>query len=155
MHIIAPNISVPRQHLIFPLLFSNRYSHPMPLDQNRIAIRILLHRRLQTLPKILLVRRVLDNRYPQAIIVAQVALLAATFGDAFDLLDFFDFEARIRAEVALDDEGYEDGPLRVCVNAAACAAFECGEEERGAGGRFKDLVYVSKEGLMCDMLGTL
>jgi hypothetical protein len=125
----------------------------MPLDQNRIAIRILLHRRLQTLPQILLVRRVLNDWYPQAIIVAQVTLLATTFGDAFDLLDLFDFKARVGTEVALDDEGHEDGPLRVRVDAAACAALEGGEEERGAGGWFENLVYVS-EGSRCDVLGT-
>jgi hypothetical protein len=124
----------------------------MPLDQNRIAIRVLLHRRLQTLPQILFVRRVLDNRYPQAIIVAQIALLAATFGDAFDLLNLFDFEARVQAKVALDDESHEDSPLRVGVDAAAGAALEGGEEERGAGGRFEDLVRVSKESLRWDLM---
>jgi hypothetical protein len=119
----------------------------MPLDQNCIAVRILFHRRLQALPEILLVRRVLDNRNPQTIIVAKIALLAATVGDAFDLLDLFDFEACVGAKVALDNEGHEDSPLRVRVNAAACAALERGEEERGACGGFEDLVKVNNMNL--------
>ena len=83
---------------------------------------------------------VLDNRYPKAIIVAQIALLATALGDAFDLLDLLDLEACVAARIAFDEEGHEHGPLRVRVDAAAGAAFEGGEEEGRAGGGFKDLL---------------
>jgi len=81
------------------------------------------------------VRCILNNRYPQPVVVAQIALFAATLRYAFDLLDRFDLEAGAGAEVALDEEGDEDGPLRVRVDAAAGAAVEGGEEEGRAGGR--------------------
>lgn len=115
----------------------------MPPNQDSIRVRVLLHSLLQTLPQILLVRRVLDNGYPQAIVVAQVALLAAALGDALDLLDLLDLEACVFAEVALHEESDEDRPLRVRVDAAAGAALEGGHEERGAGGGLEDLVKVS------------
>jgi hypothetical protein len=112
----------------------------MPPNQDSIRVRILLHSLLQTLPQILLVRRVLDNGYAQAIVVAKVALLAAALGDALDLLDLLDLEARGGAQVALHEEGDEDGPLRVRVDAAAGAAVEGGHEEGGAGGGLEDLI---------------
>ena len=105
----------------------------MPPNQDSIRVRVLLHSLLQALPQILLVRRVLDDGYPQAIVVAQVALLAAALGDALDLLDLLDLEACIFAEVALHEECHEDRPLRVRVNAAAGAALEGGHEEGCAG----------------------
>jgi hypothetical protein len=85
-------------------------------------------------------RSVLDNRYPQTIVVAQIALLAAALGYAFDLLDFLDLEACIGAEVAFDEECDEDSPLRVRVDAAAGAALECSHEEGRTGGGLEDLV---------------
>jgi hypothetical protein len=56
-------------------------------------------------------------------------LLAAALGDPFDLLDLLDFETGLGSMRGFDEEGYEDRPLGVCVDAAACAAFEGGEEE--------------------------
>ena len=85
-------------------------------------------------------RRVLDDWYPQPIIVPQVALLAAPLWYALDLLDLLDFKASILAEVAFDEKRDEDGPLRVCVNAAAGAALEGSHEEGCAGGGLEDLV---------------
>jgi hypothetical protein len=75
----------------------------MPLDKYRIAIRILLHSCLQTLSQIFLVCSVLDNGYPQAVVVSQVALLATTLWYALYLLNLFDLEACVRSEVALDE----------------------------------------------------
>jgi hypothetical protein len=54
---------------------------------------------------------VLDDGYPQAVVVAQVALLVTTLWYAFDLLNFFDLEACVGAEVTFDEECDEDGPL--------------------------------------------
>lgn len=121
MHIIPPHID------------------PMPPHKHRIRIGILLHRRLQTLRKILLVRRILDNRYPQPVKVAQVADFISPLGYTFDLLDLLDFETGGGPGVALDEEGDEDGPLGVRVDAAAGAALEGCVEEGGAGGGFVDL----------------
>ena len=115
----------------------------MPPNQDSIRVRVLLHSLLQTLSQILLVRRVLDTGYPQSIVVAQVALLAAALGDALDLLDLLNFETCVFAEVALDEECDQHGPLRVRVDAAAGAALEGGHEEWGAGGGLEDLVKVS------------
>jgi hypothetical protein len=96
-------------------------------------------------------RRVLDDRYPQAIVVAQIALLATTLGYAFDLLDLFDFEACVVAEVAFDEESNENGPLGVRVYAAAGAAFEGGHEEGCAGRWFEDLMIYEHDmsGCVC------
>jgi hypothetical protein len=111
----------------------------MSPNQDGVRIGILLHSRLQALPQILFVRRVIDDGYPQTVVVAEVALLSSAFRYAFDLLNFFNLEACVAAEIALDEEGHEDGPLRVRVNAAASAAFEGGEEERRAGGGLENL----------------
>lgn len=78
-------------------------------------------------------RRVLDNRYPQAVVVAQISLLSATLGYTFDLLYFFNLEACVLAKIAFYEESYQNSPLRVGVDAAAGAAFEGGEEEGCAG----------------------
>jgi hypothetical protein len=56
-------------------------------------------------------RRVLDNRYAEAVVVAQVALLPPALRYTFDLLDFFNLETTFFAEVALDQKGNEYGPF--------------------------------------------
>jgi hypothetical protein len=89
------------------------------------------------------VRRVLDDGDPQAVKVAQIADLVAALGNALDLLDLLDLEARVGAEVALDEQRDEDGPLRVRVDAAAGAALEGGVEKGRAGGGFVRLASSS------------
>jgi hypothetical protein len=119
----------------------------MPSDQHRTSIRVLLHRLLQALRQILLMRRVLDNRYRQRVEEAQIAYSAA-FGNPLDLLDARDLEGarggpggRILGLSLFDEERDEDSPLRVRVDAAAGVALaEGGVEERGAGGGFVGLV---------------
>ena len=74
-------------------------------------------------------RRVLDDGYAQTIVVAQVALLPPAFWYALDLFNLLNLEACVFSKVALDEEGDEDGPLRVGVDAAAGAAFKGGHEE--------------------------
>lgn len=83
--------------------------------------------------------RVFDDGDGQSVIVAQVTHLVPPLGYALDLLNLFDLEACVGAEIALDEQGDEDGPLRVRVDAAASAALEGCVEERGAGGWFVDL----------------
>jgi hypothetical protein len=75
-------------------------------------------------------RRILNDGYAQAVIVAEVTLLPSTLRYAFDLFNLFNLEARVFSKVALDKERYKDGPLRVCVDAAAGTAFKGCEEER-------------------------
>jgi hypothetical protein len=55
------------------------------------------------------------------------------------LFNLFNFKARVFPKVTLDEKGYEDGPLRVCVDAAAGAAFKGCEEERRTCRGFEDL----------------
>lgn len=42
----------------------NQHLHSVPPYKNRIRIRVFLHRFLQALSQIFLMRRVLDDRYP-------------------------------------------------------------------------------------------
>ena len=85
-------------------------------------------------------RRILNNRNPQPLKVSQITHLPPPLRNPLDLLDLLDLEARLFAELFLDEEGDEDGPLRVRVDAAAGAALEGRVEEGCAGGRFVDLL---------------
>lgn len=134
------------------------FSHSMTSNQHGISIRVAVHglfksrgqvllsdpTRLINLdgsstiprgrgPRIYLLCRVLDDGDPQGIVISEVAELAPALGDALDLLDVADLEARVRAVVALDQERHEHGPLAVRVDAAAGAALKGGQEERRAG----------------------
>jgi hypothetical protein len=84
--------------------------------------------------------RILDNWNGQFIIISQIPGLAAPLGDALDLLNLLDFKWRRGSEVAFDKKCDEDGPLRVCVDAAACTASEGGVEEGGASRGFVSLL---------------
>lgn len=126
----------------------------MSPDQDRVRIGVLLHRLFQALSQVLLMRRVLDDRYSQPVVVPQIALLAPPLRYAFDLLNLLDLEASVFAEVALDQQCDENRPLRVCVDAAAGAALEGGHEERCAGGGLEDLLTsvqsnISLQGAKC------
>lgn len=124
-------------HIISP------HIHAMPPDEHGVRIRVAVHRLLQELGQVLLVRRVLDDRYPQRVVVSQVALLTEPAPEALDLLDVVDLEdavALFRAGHAvasrrrgLEEQRHKDGPVRVRVDAAAGAALgKGGEEERRA-----------------------
>jgi hypothetical protein len=63
-HICVESIPPPS-----PLNFQSN-SHSMSPNQDCIAIRILLHSCLKTLPQVLLMRRVFNDWYPQAVVVA-------------------------------------------------------------------------------------
>lgn len=64
---------------------------------------------------------------------------------ALDLFNLLNLEARILAELALDEERHKDSPLRVRVYAAAGAPVEGREEERGTSRWFVDLRSRSQE----------
>lgn len=102
--------------------------------QDGIRVRVLVHGGLEELGQVLLMRRVLDDGDAQGIMVAQVADLAQALAKALDLLNVVDLEDA--AALGLEEEGDEDGPVRVGVDAAAgAAAGEGGEEEgRALGG---------------------
>lgn len=85
-------------------------------------------------------RRVLDNRDAQPLKVAEIALFTPALWNSLDLLNLFDLKASVAAKVALDEEGDENGPLRVGVNTAAGATLKGSVEEGCAGGRFVGLV---------------
>jgi len=58
------------------------------------------------------------------------------------LFNLFDFEAGIFAKVSLDDEGYKDSPLRMCMDTAAGTTLESCEKEGCASRRFEGLVWI-------------
>lgn len=105
----------------------------MSPHQNRIRIRILIHRRLQLLRKILLKRRILNNRNPQGIMEPEHAL-SPTARNPLNLLDVADLKAAIGALLALNQQRHEYSPLRVRVDGAQGPALEGGEEQRRAVG---------------------
>lgn len=84
-------------------------------------------------------RCVLNDRYPQLVVVPQVALLAAPLRYALDLLNLLDLEAGAFSKFALNKQRDENGPLRVRVDAAAGAALKGGHEEGCAGRGLKNL----------------
>lgn len=102
--------------------------------QDSIRVRVLLHRSLEILGQVLLMRRVLDNGNAQRIVVPQVAHLTHALAKTFNLLNVVDLEDA--AALCLEEQGDEDGPVGVGVDAAAgAAAGEGGEEEgRALGG---------------------
>lgn len=106
----------------------------MAPHQNSIRIRVLLHSSLKILRQVLLMRRVLNNRNAQRIMIPQVTHFPHALAKALDLLNVVDLEDA--AALCLEEQGDEDGPVGVGVDAAAgAAAGEGGEEEgRALGG---------------------
>lgn len=106
----------------------------MTPHQDGIRIRILLHSSLKILRQVLLMRRVLNNRNTQRIMVSQVTHLPHALAKTFNLLNVVDLEDA--AALCLEEQGDEDGPVGVGVDAATgAAAGEGGEEEgRALGG---------------------
>ena len=100
VHVVSPHVSAFCQHTIAGIQ-PCQHSHPMSPNKNRIRIRVFLHRLLQTLPQILLMRRILNDRYAQPIIVSQIARFATALRYALDLLNLLDFKTRVLAEIAL------------------------------------------------------
>ena len=124
-HVLAPNV------------------HAVPLDQHRARLRPLPDRSLQTILQVLLVRGVLDNRDLHRVEVAQISQFPPALGDfhaarsaAGDSLDLLDLVHREHVLVGallagFTEEGDENRPLRVCVDAAAGVARGEGCEEEG------------------------
>ena len=107
--------------------------HTMPPHEHRIRIRVLLHRGLQVLCQILLMRRILNDRDPQRIMVPQISLLVHASSKPFNLLEVVDLkDFAVLWHGLLQEQGDEDGPLGVRVDAAACAAAGEGGEEEGS-----------------------
>ena len=79
-------------------------------------------------------RGVLDDGDPQSIVISQVALFSHATSEALDLLNVVDLKDLILSRTfSLKQQRYQDSPLRVGVDAAACvAASEGSEEERCA-----------------------
>lgn len=130
----------------------------MSAHKHRVRVRVLLHGLLQILGQVLLVRRVLDDGDAQGVVVAQVARLLVSLAEALDLLNVVNLKdlgvAAGLGALLLEEQGDEDGPLGVRVDAAAgAAAREGGEEERRAlagleGGRGAQVGPVLQGGLL-------
>lgn len=65
----------------------------MPAHQDRVRVRVLIHRRFQTARQILLVRGVFDNGHGERVVIAEHAGLGSAAGEAFDLFDLRYLEA--------------------------------------------------------------
>lgn len=123
VHIVAPDVDA------------------MATNQNSVRIRVFVHGLLKELGQVLLVGRVLNDRDTEGIMIAEVSRLAVTATEALDLLNVVDLEHTVGAFVTgvghgLEDEGNEDSPVRMRVDAASgAAARKGGEEERCALGR--------------------
>lgn len=102
----------------------------MSSDQNRVGVRVPVHRLLQTSREILLKRSVLDDRNSEGVVEAQHTLTPAA-RDSLDLFNVADLEAAIGTFFALDQQGHQHGPLRMGVDAAERTAFKRREEKRG------------------------
>lgn len=104
----------------------------MPPDEHGIRIRIPVHSLLQVLGQVLLMRGVLNDRNPQCVMVAQVALLGGAPGKALDLLDVVDLKDLVKARaLGLEEQSDEDSPLRVRMDATAGVATREGGQEEG------------------------
>lgn len=108
----------------------------MSPHEHRIGVGIFVHRCLQTFRQVLLVRGVLNDRNAQSIVIIQVAFALAA-GDTLDLLDVANLEACVRAHLPFHQQGDQNRPLRVSVNAAAGALLKGREEQWGASGWFQ------------------
>lgn len=106
----------------------------MSTDQHSIGIRVLFHGSLEELGEVLLMRRVFNDGDAQGVVVAEVARLLEALAEALDLLNVVNLKhLGVAALLLLEEQGDEDGPLRVRVDAAAgVAARKGGEEERRA-----------------------
>lgn len=104
----------------------------MSTDEDSIGVGVQLHGLLEVLGQVLLVRGILDDGNPQRIMIPQVALLGHATAEALDLLDVVDLEDLIlTGALGLEQQRDEDGPLRVCVDAAASVAAGEGRKEQG------------------------
>lgn len=78
-------------------------------------------------------RRILDDWYPKAIVVAHVAGLACTLRNPLDLLHALNLEARMWSRFSLNEQRNEHSPLRMRVDTASCSTLvESSQEERRA-----------------------
>lgn len=87
-------------------------------------------------------RSILNDGYPQPIIVPQITRLPPAPRNPLNLLHPFNFKTAFRPGLALDDERYQHSPLGMRVDAAARRAFVEGcEEERCALGWVEGLRF--------------
>jgi len=101
-----------------------------------ISIGILLHSFLQPLGQILLERRILNDGNAQRIVKAQHPF-AWAFGDAFDLLNITDLEARILSVQLLNQQGHQNGPLGMGMYGTQGATLKSCKEQWCAGRRLE------------------
>jgi len=89
--------------------------------QDGVRVGVLVHGLLEEFSQVLFVGRVLDDGDPERVVVAQVAALLEALAEALDLLNVVDEE--LAAALLLQDQGHQDGPVRVRVDTAPGAAL--------------------------------
>lgn len=112
------------------------HSHSMSPHKHRVGVGILLHSLFQTSSEVFLEGSILNDGDLEGVKETQHALALAP-RDTLDLFNVANLELTVRALLALDQERYQHCPLRVCVDAAACAALKGSQEERRTGGGFQ------------------
>lgn len=136
-NIVTPNIAKRHTYVSGGYLKVNYrhkfYSHSVSPHEHRISIRVLVHRSLQTAGQVLFERSIIDDRDAQGIVVSKHTL-ALTLGDTLDLFDVVDLKASIGALFPLNQQGDQDSPLRVGMDAATRAMLKGSEEQRRASG---------------------
>lgn len=90
----------------------------MSADKHGICVGVFVHSSLQTTGQVLLEGSVLNDGDLQGIEEPKHTLALAT-GDTLDLLNVVDLEASIWATRLLHQQGHENSPLRVRVDATS------------------------------------
>lgn len=60
--------------------------------------------------------------------VAKIAHFALPPGDPFDLFDIVDLKTGMSTIIPLDQQGYQNGPLAVCVNTTSGSLIKSRQE---------------------------
>lgn len=119
--IVTPNISV---IVSIPARLEETFNlHSVPPDEHRAGIRVRVHRRFETARQVFLEGRILDDGYPQLVVIAQHSFTLACW-DALDLLNGADFETCVLAERPLDQQCHQYCPLRMGVYATSRPLLE-------------------------------
>jgi hypothetical protein len=106
--------------------------HSVSADEYGIRVGVLVHGCLQAAGEILLEGGVLDDGDLQGIKESEHTL-ALTTRNTLDLLNVVDLKASIGALLPLHQQGDENSPLRVGMDAAASTLLKCSQEQRGTG----------------------
>lgn len=116
-------------------------SHSMSSNKDRISIGMLIHRLFQTFCQVLFKSGVLNYWDFQSIKETQHSL-AFTFRDSLDLLNIAYLKAAIFSLFPFNEQGDENGPLGVSVDAASSTTLE-GSQKEGRTSRWFQNMWLS------------